>query len=110
MGVDNVVKLTDFGLSAKFSPNNPRCFTEPFGTVRYVAPEVLTDDLYGPECDLWSCGVVCYTMLSKTIPFRGATKKVMDTISQGAEWSFHSDRWENISDASKGLVKRLMNA
>lgn len=38
------------------------------GTPYYTAPEVLRGD-YGPECDVWSIGIIMYTMLTGKLPF-----------------------------------------
>ena len=61
------VKITDFGL-AKIMGANERC-TDPFGTLGYVAPEVMCKIPYGKEVDIWSLGVVGYLLLHGNLPF-----------------------------------------
>ncbi len=48
------VKLVDFGLSKIIGPNET-C-NDPFGTLSYVAPEVLLQKPYGKSVDIWSLG------------------------------------------------------
>jgi len=45
---------------------------EKLGTPYYIAPEVLAKR-YGPKCDIWSCGVITYIVLSGIPPFNGAS-------------------------------------
>ena len=61
------IKLIDFGLSTKYGQESMDTMV---GTPYYVAPEVLLGH-YGPECDIWSCGVLMYVLLSGTLPFGG---------------------------------------
>ena len=61
------VKLVDFGLSKTFGPGET-C-KEPFGTLCYVAPEILLQRSYDKSVDLWSLGVIVHLMLSGTLPF-----------------------------------------
>jgi len=53
------IKLVDFGLSVK--SNNIKLFKKS-GTPGYVAPEILTGENYGEKVDIFSLGVVLFTM------------------------------------------------
>ena len=64
---DADLKIVDFGLSKIIGPNEQT--VDPFGTLAYVAPEVLLQKPYGKEVDLFSLGVMTYLMLCKVLPF-----------------------------------------
>ena len=61
------LKIVDFGLSKIIGPNESSL--DPFGTLSYVAPEVLLQKPYGKEVDLWSLGIITYLLLSRVLPF-----------------------------------------
>jgi serine/threonine protein kinase len=68
-GDDAQLKISDFGLSKILGPGET-C-KDPFGTMSYVAPEVLLSKPYNKACDIWSMGVVVYVLLSGLMPFEG---------------------------------------
>ena len=64
---DAELKIVDFGLSKIIGPNESSL--DPFGTLSYVAPEVLLSKPYGKEVDLWSLGVITYLLIARCLPF-----------------------------------------
>ena len=66
------VKICDFGTSQVFKKGEWQ--SQPCGSVYYVAPEVLQKK-YNSKCDLWSCGVIMFMLLSNKAPFGGRTDK-----------------------------------
>jgi len=62
------VRLIDFGLS-KANRGNAN-MTTVAGTPYYMAPEVLMGS-YGAKADIWSLGVLMYTLVSGYLPFQG---------------------------------------
>jgi serine/threonine protein kinase len=64
---DNI-KVVDFGLSRTFSDDNQR-FTTPCGSPPYLAPELLSTGIYTPASDIWSLGIVLYSIVIGSMPF-----------------------------------------
>jgi serine/threonine protein kinase len=67
------VKIIDFGLSKILGPSERS--TDPYGTLAYVAPEVLLQKPYTFYVDSWSLGIIIYVMLSGLLPFDAASNR-----------------------------------
>lgn len=66
------IKLCDFGTSHLFKDGEKQKGVT--GSSYYIAPEVYNGK-YNFKCDLWSVGVIMYTLLTKKIPFFGKDDK-----------------------------------
>jgi calcium-dependent protein kinase len=77
------------------------------GTPYYIAPEVLAKN-YGPKCDLWSCGVLTYIVLSGMPPFNGSTdQEIMKKVKIG-KFTFADPVWNNVSESGKDFITQLL--
>ncbi len=66
------IKLIDFGLTRITAQGEK--LSEGFGTITYVAPEVLLRKPYNKQIDIWSLGVILYFLLSNgKLPFFDST-------------------------------------
>ncbi|CAH1102322.1 unnamed protein product [Psylliodes chrysocephalus] len=69
---DLIVKIGDFGLSAKIEYEGERRKTL-CGTPNYVAPEILTNKGHSFEVDIWSLGCIMYALLIGKSPFEASS-------------------------------------
>jgi serine/threonine protein kinase len=95
--------VTDFGLSRIGGTMKTAC-----GTPSYVAPEVLSGETYGPECDVWSCGVILYVLLCGFPPFWADNDSDLYDLIRRGEFSFPSPYWDAVSDSAKELVRGML--
>lgn len=103
--IHSPVKLIDFGISVKFEKDTK--LKDKTGTVLYIAPEVISGS-YDEKCDIWSCGVLMYMMLSGTPPFNGSSRQeVMAKIKKG-KFTFSGKIWTLISEEGKDLIKKML--
>ena len=97
------IKIADFGMSKiveKKSMQNKLA-----GTIFYVAPEVFTEK-YNEKCDIWSCGIIMYVLLSERIPFTGEDDdEIKNNIIKG-EYDLKSPPFDKISDNALDLLKK----
>lgn len=101
-----VPKLVDFGLAKMIGPNEKA--DEPFGTLGYVAPEVLRKEPYSFSCDLWSYGCIIYALLSGSLPFDHESQKETIKMTLENKLEFDLPCWNSISENCKDLLVKLL--
>ena len=101
------IRLLDFGLS-KIIGNDEKC-TEPYGTLSFVAPEVLQGKPYDKSVDLWSIGIITFLLLCGYLPFDDkhsereiARQTIQDPVP------FEDKIWNKYSPEAKTFVEGLL--
>ena len=72
-----------------------------------MAPEVIKEN-YNEKCDIWSCGVILYIILSGQMPFSGASKQAITNQILNGQYSLSGPDWAYVSPEAKQFVRRLM--
>ena len=97
------VKICDFGTSQAFKIGDIQ--NKIVGSAYYIAPEVLLKK-YNSKCDLWSCGVIMFVLLTKKAPFGGKDENsIMEKVLIG---KYKSQLLDNYSPYAKDLVSKLL--
>ncbi|KAF7201657.1 ribosomal protein S6 kinase alpha-1 isoform X2 [Nothobranchius furzeri] len=105
------IRICDFGFAKQLRANNGLLMT-PCYTANFVAPEVLKRQGYDEGCDIWSLGVLLYTMLAGFTPFANGPEdtpnEILNRIGNG-HFSLNGGNWDTVSDAAKDLVSKMLH-
>lgn len=104
-----VIKVADFGMAAFIQKDGMlkgRC-----GTPGFVAPEILCagkGEAYPSGVDMFSAGVVAYTMLCGYEPFFGVNDEELIRMNKVVDYEFEEPEWNSISEEAKDVIRLMM--
>ena len=106
---DSPLVLCDFGVARELMNENEVIMVAA-GSLGYAAPEVFTGEGHGKPVDIWSLGVVLYTMLSGISPFEASTpENFLEECTPGFKPCFHKHYFTNVSDEAKDLLVKMLD-
>ena len=106
MDHDRRIYVGDFGLASRILDRSEKKLTL-MGTPNYIAPEIIDGEVgYSFEVDIWSLGVIMFTLLCGTPPFE--TKTVKDTLHRIRHLQYTIPSDVTISRAARSLIQRLL--
>uniref|UniRef100_A0A7N8YHW2 non-specific serine/threonine protein kinase n=1 Tax=Mastacembelus armatus TaxID=205130 RepID=A0A7N8YHW2_9TELE len=110
-GNPDSIRICDFGFAKQLRGGNGLLLT-PCYTANFVAPEVLMRQGYDAACDIWSLGVLLYTMLAGYTPFANGPndtpEEILLRIGSG-KFSLTGGNWDTVSDSSKDLLSHMLH-
>lgn len=102
---NDVIKISDFGLSNWMPKTGEALLVTPCGTANYVAPEVLKERGYnGCVADIWSCGVILFVMLAGYRPFEDKNMNALFNKIERGEYSM--DR--SFTPLAQDLISKIL--
>ena len=100
------LKIGDFGLASKLEYDGQKRYSI-CGTPNYIAPEILEEKGYSYEVDIWSLGVIAYTMFFGVTPFE--TDDADKTYKRIKANCYSFPVGITISPQAKSLITQILN-
>ena len=99
----NIYKLTSYGLSKQLI--DEEALFEFVGVLNYMSPEILNGEIYNEKTDLWSLGVLIYSLLFKELPYTGENEsELYKNIKESEPMYLKDNKNSDLID----LIKKLL--
>ncbi|KAI3377099.1 hypothetical protein L3Q82_000298 [Scortum barcoo] len=110
-GLPESIRICDFGFAKQLRAENGLLMT-PCYTATFMAPEVLRKQGYDAACDIWSLGILLYTMIAGFSPFASSAEdsaeEILAQIGCG-KFIITGGNWDLVSDAAKDIVIKMLH-
>ncbi len=104
---DSSLVLADFGIAKMLEKQN-EILTTMAGSFGYAAPEVMMRAGHGKPVDMWSLGVITYTLLCGYSPFRSENLSELIEECRAGRVVFHERYWKDVSKDAKDFIRLLL--
>lgn len=99
--------LADFGIAKHLDSPDEQLRTMA-GSFGYAAPEVMMKRGHGKPVDMWSLGVITYTLLCGYSPFRSESLADLIEETRNGRVIFHERYWKDVSKEAKAFILSLL--
>ncbi|XP_041643370.1 ribosomal protein S6 kinase alpha-2-like [Cheilinus undulatus] len=110
-GLPESIRICDFGFAKQLRAENGLLMI-PCYTATFMAPEVLRKQGYDAACDIWSLGILLYTMIAGFSPFASSpedtAEEILAKIGSG-KFIISGGNWDLVSDAAKDIVVKMLH-
>lgn len=104
---DSSLVLADFGI-AKHLDTPDGMLKTMAGSFGYAAPEIMLKQGHGKPVDMWSMGVITYTLLCGYSPFRSENLPDLIDETKHGRVIFHERYWKDVSKEGKEFIMTLL--
>uniref|UniRef100_A0A669D275 non-specific serine/threonine protein kinase n=1 Tax=Oreochromis niloticus TaxID=8128 RepID=A0A669D275_ORENI len=111
-GLPECIRICDFGFAKQLRAENGLLMT-PCYTATFMAPEVHQQKQgYDAACDIWSLGILLYTMIAGFSPFASSpedtAEEILAQIGCG-KFIITGGNWDLVSEAAKDIVVKMLH-
>uniref|UniRef100_A0A669BIL6 Ribosomal protein S6 kinase n=1 Tax=Oreochromis niloticus TaxID=8128 RepID=A0A669BIL6_ORENI len=110
-GLPECIRICDFGFAKQLRAENGLLMT-PCYTATFMAPEVHQKQGYDAACDIWSLGILLYTMIAGFSPFASSpedtAEEILAQIGCG-KFIITGGNWDLVSEAAKDIVVKMLH-
>ena len=104
---NSALVLADFGI-AKMLDSGDEVLTTMAGSFGYAAPEIMLKQGHGKPVDMWSLGVITYTLLCGYSPFRSENLADLIEECKTGRVVYHERYWKDVSKEAKDFINKLL--
>ena len=101
---DLTIRIADFGSSSFLDPKKK--LSGVHGSAYYIAPEVLKE-AYNEKCDVWSCGIILYILLTGRPPYSGRSEK--EILAAVFDGDLDLTGLQGVGQEARDLVTQMLN-